>query len=1203
MIEFGNTLELYEEALKQERVKAKYKGDSDLFQEAKQSDSNDKGDTSEKYDDKYDLDNDQGTTIEPADVDVDDDFDYGSSEEEESNDEKKEETKDKKKSKKKKKSSKKKDVDEEEDGTEEEPSEEEADDDNTDRDDEIDVEEEGFKEGIKAELKSIPKDFKKGFNRYKDYYKQMGQDIKDNIQDIKDDGLKGLLNAKVNASVRRQDRLDDFNMRGIQDRKDSRHEILDAYKSKNKVDKFARDAKRNIGKGIRKAGEKIDDTLTESYRYQEAAELIKNHLKQDIDEEQESRVGENNYYTFITNSSKDLEHLYKTLMKRGSKEMIMEEMNNIFNELKERREKYFSSRKDEHSSDPKRSYQGLKRIIDQDIENIEKNIEQLSDPEQPKMNKSLMKKTIKMINNLQQDMITECQRSQPTIIRYARDVAKKLWLFEYNIEETDTEVTMESGEDAMLAKVGEMLVHLRKQKELQDLAEKSGVQINGMRYTDDTIMNIVTSMVSLMLAKEEGDPRYARLVDQGMQKRSLKVEIINAYKDKANDLINRYDHGPIVTAEPYNRDIEVISDEDQDIEEFYVDEYGEMHSSYYQEADDEDTKDPFYQLEQEIGKKLPSIYRKLIPTTLDPKEHVQEMAERFYDQKLKTNNKEYSEYTFGELYTVEDVLKHYGDHEGYLSFDEGDGFGNYALIKIDDWSVYLYIHDAPDGNKYVKIANSLNNLCHKLNISTDKVIDEYYQYYYQEAESSIIDELPQDYQDWLDSVDEKFLKKEHHACDDAFRIFNREKLERQLEVDDSIRSSGTDDEKDGYFPASYVAIARSAGGNLYLIKTGKKSIVYKFDMETYKMTKVASSWQEFLDMIEDVTEESWYYQESDEDDIEDEDSDEEDDDDDNEDIDDEDSDEDDEDDDDKEKENDDDDDAAEDDKELKDKEYDDDVEEFYIDETGRMRSTWYNEMDETYDGPGGASNSQRTKFKDTDEQIEWEVKPCKEVEDIEFGDERKKVLKKLTKDFGEPQHRDEEKDDYGKFIVYYENDKVSRVTILKDIQIELDRSIVFPGNADNIRKKALDLKPVGDGKLVSRVMSIEVKLNSDNTLESITFARRQYYTDQQYQKYDSVKWHIENGKTEKDAIKFFKEIYKFFEKHSLLTPDGREEMRSIGVNSVLNTNELTERGNQFAKIYYDRNRNCDYKTIRNTLEQCWTQFTSQTYTKGEKDSN
>ena len=1250
MIDFGDTLKLLDEEPVQEQ-KVRYKGDSYIYQEAKKAkadvDDEEPG-TSEKYDDKYDLDNDQGATIEPADVDVDDDFDYGSSDEDdEDSDDKGDKKDDKKKSKKK--SSKKKDT--KDDDTD-------KNDTSDDNDKEIDVEEEGFKEGIKETGHQIVKGLKTGFQDIGSGIKDRFDDAADDIDKIKNAGsfggaVKETLNTLPRAYKHDYDMEDKWARNAAQSRMDSRNAIFDAFESKNKVDKAARTAKRKAGEAVRDAGTKVGDKISESYymqeayqpsdltgklkkayfgqgkyypdeqydeivkktiagaetffekhfhfpideirdhingiqfdcenetykvinvtdpieiiedicsvalysmwkeleietvdgfetskindaincsdlsikigkarkgaslynlilnwngntlcvyithgndndnddpkltvkellnskkmnvaesyRYQEAAALIKKTAKQDIDEAMESRLGENNYYTFIANSSKDLEHLYKTLMKRASKEAILEEMTNIFNELKERRESYYSSKHDD-AHDPKRSYQGLKRVIDQDIENIEKNIEILSDPKNEKPSKSLMKKTIKMINNLQQDMITECERSQPMVIRHVRDIAKKLWLFEYDMDEADGNVTMESGEDAMFAKVGEMLVHYRKQKELQDLAEKNGVEINGMRLTDDTIMNIVTSCVALMLAKEEGDPRYHQLVDQGMRKRSLKVDIINSYKSRANDLINRYDHGPIVGAEPYRRDIEVISDEDEPEyeEEFYLDENGEMQSSYYQEGASDEFEEKMNQL---------------------PKEYLDWLS------------KDSSKYTDGPAYVFDDM-------------------------------------------------------------------------------------------------------------DEPVRFYDKKQIIENLETDKDIREEGTDDDKENLYSENFVGIADNECGDIYLMRIGKSSAVYLWRHEMNydsrnKMKKIASSWDDFMKhVVEDKqVAESWYYQESDEDDSDtnldeddeandpekdtdnkskDEDNSEDDDkdtdtDDDEEDIDDEDND------------NDDEDDSKDDDDE------DDELEEeFYIDpDTGELKSSWYAEMDESYDGAGAVSNSKR---KDPDELIEWEVKPGKEVEDIEFGATRTKTQKKLEKDFGQPKKSTVEMDDYGKFIVYYESDKVARVTIIKDIQIELDRSIVFPGKIDNLRKKALDIKPEGDNKLVSKIMSIEVVLNSDDTINSITFARRQYYSDKSFQKFDKVSWHTDQGMDEKNVIKRFKEVYKFLDKHALLTPAGKDEMKHIGSDSVLTTNEVIERGAQFLRIYYDKCMQYDYHTIRNQLEQCWRQFTSQSYSKGE----
>jgi hypothetical protein len=301
---------------------------------------------------------------------------------------------------------------------------------------------------------------------------------------------------------------------------------------------------------------------------------------------------------------------------------------------------------------------------------------------------------------------------------------------------------------------------------------------------------------------------------------------------------------------------------------------------------------------------------------------------------------------------------------------------------------------------------------------------------------------------------------------------------------------------------------------------------------------------------------------------------------------------------DKEKDKDDDDDSAEDDKELDDD--DEEIEESYVEDwMGALNSFFYREMDESYDGPGGVSNSKHKQLKDSDEKIEWEVKPGKEVEDIKFEESRKKTMEKLEKEFGKPKKSTMELDDYGKFIVYYENDKVAKVTIVKDIEVELDRSIVFPGKTDNIRKKALDIRPGEDGKLISRIMSVEVETNFDETIKSITFARHQYFSDKQHQVFDKVKWHTSNGMDEKDTIKKFKEVYKFLDKHSLLTPTGKEEMKHLGPDSILTSNEVNEKGNQFLKIYYDKCKDCDYKITRTQLEQYWMQFSSQSYTKGD----
>lgn len=557
--------------------------------------------------------------------------------------------------------------------------------------------------------------------------------------------------------------------------------------------------------------------------------LNSENAKKDIDVLKENNRLENGYYAFITNSSKDLEHLYKTLFKRAQLDSVIEELDSIVSDLREKRDGYFEKLS---NSELKRDtkYQGLKKIIDQDIDSIEKNIKLLKDPKYNKNKKALTKKTIKMINDLQQDMITECERSQSSVIRGIKDVTKKLWLFEYYTEGEDydeDEIVTESTEDMVNAKIGEIMVRLHKQKELQDLAEKKGVQITGMRYTDDRIMDIATATVALILARNSGDPKYARLVDQGIQKRSLKNELINAYKDQANALINQYNTGStpskIVVTNP---DIEVITDEDELHEEFYIDENGEMQSTLYQESDD--------------------------------------------------------------------VKSKYTDPENFGKHDEND--------------------------------------------------------------------------------------------------------------------------------------------------------------------------------------------------------------------------------------------------------------------------------------------------------LEWKVEPGKKVGKIKFGDTRNKTQAKIGEKFGVPKHTADDFDDYGYFKINYENNKVYSVTIQKnDISIELDRSIVFPGNTDNIKKKALDLTE-NNGNLVSKVMSLEVEPNSDGTIKTITFARAHYYADKDYEEFESVKSLMNRGMSEDNAIKYMKELYKFLDRHDLLTSNGEAERRNINSQAAINTNEIKSRGNEFLKAYYNKCNNCDHKSIKHQLEIYWDQF-------------
>ena len=195
MIDFGNTLSILEEDDKPNK-KARYRGDSQLYQESKKYDGEeDHG----KYDDKYDLDDDQGTEIEPVDIELDDDEKPSKENDDKSDSDDEEDKTDTKKKPKKKPKKTKKNKDDDIDDIDGE----------SDDDEEVDFEEEGFGAGLKEELKSVPKVFSKAADRYKDYYSGRFDDIKEGIDDIKKDGLKGLLNAPIKSAVRRQDRSPD----------------------------------------------------------------------------------------------------------------------------------------------------------------------------------------------------------------------------------------------------------------------------------------------------------------------------------------------------------------------------------------------------------------------------------------------------------------------------------------------------------------------------------------------------------------------------------------------------------------------------------------------------------------------------------------------------------------------------------------------------------------------------------------------------------------------------------------------------------------------------------------------------------------------------------------------------------------------------------------------------------------------------------
>lgn len=138
----------------------------------------------------------------------------------------------------------------------------------------------------------------------------------------------------------------------------------------------------------------------------------------------------------------------------------------------------------------------------------------------------------------------------------------------------------ETNHDAILKKVSTLFERMNQNRQLQELAENNGIDIkNSIKLTDDNMMNVAVTLVALSLAKEANDPRYKTLVNTGLQKRSLKMEIVNDYKSQANNIIHDWKSGVTVvqSSEPQTP-VEPVSDEDDIQQEGFFDNAEENHN-------------------------------------------------------------------------------------------------------------------------------------------------------------------------------------------------------------------------------------------------------------------------------------------------------------------------------------------------------------------------------------------------------------------------------------------------------------------------------------------------------------------------------------------------------------------------------------------------------------------------------------------------
>ena len=97
------------------------------------------------------------------------------------------------------------------------------------------------------------------------------------------------------------------------------------------------------------------------------------------------------------------------------------------------------------------------------------------------------------------------------------------------------------NDEEIFSRVTTIMEKLQKDQELQDLAERNGIDgVNAIRLTPATQENVAVAAIALLLDQKSGDPRFRKLSQMGLQKRSLKAEIINDHKDEAIALIKKY---------------------------------------------------------------------------------------------------------------------------------------------------------------------------------------------------------------------------------------------------------------------------------------------------------------------------------------------------------------------------------------------------------------------------------------------------------------------------------------------------------------------------------------------------------------------------------------------------------------------------------------------------------------------------------------
>ena len=125
----------------------------------------------------------------------------------------------------------------------------------------------------------------------------------------------------------------------------------------------------------------------------------------------------------------------------------------------------------------------------------------------------------------------------------------------------------------------------------------------------------------------------------------------------------------------------------------------------------------------------------------------------------------------------------------------------------------------------------------------------------------------------------------------------------------------------------------------------------------------------------------------------------------------------------------------------------------------------------------------------------WTVTLLEGFNDIKFGTPRDDVRRQIEAKYKEYKKNKFSKntlDDYGDFHLYYdESNALEAVEVFSNIEITVNKKMIFPGMINNALEAIPDLKEEAGGYIsISNSVGIEAP---EGNIESILFAKRNYY--------------------------------------------------------------------------------------------------------------